>query len=460
MQGRNGGTKATKPISSIKNTIFRNVFFSVSMAAGAAVFAMAVIVFILFGGKVSGDLKTNTEHTAKYMDTLVSMDSRIMFLSSMYDSELEERVTYIGADGIVLYDSDVNAAELENHLARPEVRDAAEHGSGEAHRSSDTAGKQIYYYAVRLSDGTILRGSKPSNVVIETFLILIPACIMLILLIIIGTAAVTRHITKKIMRPIYDIDINNIDESKIYAELLPFFRRIEAENEEKEKTEAIRREFSANVSHELKTPLTSISGYAQMITNGMAKPEDVNMFGLKIEREAERLILLINDIIRLSNLDESSGIAEPEEIRLDEVAADAISHLEPQIEKKEVQVYYSGDESVIYGTRTLIGELAYNIIDNAIKYNKQGGRIDVYVGKSPGGIDFSVSDTGIGIAEEDIDRIFERFYRVDKSHSKTVGGTGLGLSIVKHVAMIHGAEIKVKSRIGYGTTITVTFEQP
>ena len=184
------------------------------------------------------------------------------------------------------------------------------------------------------------------------------------------------------------------------------------------------------------------------------------MFGLKIEREAERLILLINDIIRLSNLDESSGIAEPEEIRLDEVAADAISHLEPQIEKKEVQVYYSGDESVIYGTRTLIGELAYNIIDNAIKYNKQGGRIDVYVGKSPGGIDFSVADTGIGIAEEDIDRIFERFYRVDKSHSKTVGGTGLGLSIVKHVAMIHGAEIKVKSRIGYGTTITVTFEQP
>ncbi len=448
-----------KQRSSIKNTIFRNVFFSVSMAAAAAVLAMAVIVFVLFGSRISDDLKADTRHAADYMNTLGSVDEKIDFLHSMYDSEKEGRITYIGSDGTVLYDSDVEEGGLENHLARPEVRDAAEHGYGESHRSSDTAGKQIYYYALRLDDGTILRNSKPSNVILETFIILVPACILLLALIIVGTVIVTRHITIRIMRPIYNIDINNIDESKIYAELLPFFRRIEAENEEKEKTESIRREFSANVSHELKTPLTSISGYAQMITNGMAKPEDVTMFGLKIEREAERLILLINDIIRLSNLDETSGIAEPEEVRLDEVAADTISHLEPQIEKKEVRVYYSGDESVVLGVRTLISELAYNIIDNAIKYNKQGGRIDVYVGKSPGGIDFSVSDTGIGIAEEDIDRIFERFYRVDKSHSKTVGGTGLGLSIVKHVAMVHGAEIKVKSRVGHGTTITVTFKQ-
>lgn len=452
------GSKNEKS-GSIKNTIFKSVFLCVAISAAAAVSAMVMIVFVLFGARVSSDLKTDTKHAASYMDMLDDSGYRLQFLHSMYGSDNDERVTYIAPDGTVLYDSDVSAGSLENHLARPEVQDAVESGEGESHRASETVGEQIYYYAVKLEDGSILRCSKPSTVMLETFLILIPAGILLMALIVAVTGGVTRHITERIMRPIYDIDINNIDESSIYDELLPFFKRIEEENKEKEKTETIRREFSANVSHELKTPLTSISGYAQMITNGMAKPEDVNMFGLKIEREAERLILLINDIIRLSNLDETSGVSEPENVDLNEVVTDTLSHLEPQIAKRDIQVYYSGDVSVISGTRTLIGELAYNIIDNAIKYNKQGGRIDIYVGKSPGGIDLSVSDTGIGIADEDIDRIFERFYRVDKSHSKTVGGTGLGLSIVKHVAMVHGADINVKSKLGEGTTITVTFKQ-
>lgn len=454
-----GFKRPKKQINTIKNTIYRNVFFSVSSAAAAAVVAMLIIVSFLFGAKTSEDLKEDTTHTAMYVNTISSYDGKIDFLKSMFGDGTQERVTFIASDGTVLYDSAADYSEMENHLARPEIRQAIEMGTGEAHRSSETVGKRIYYYAVRLDDGSILRGSKPSTVFFETLIALIPACIILMAFIVIGTGIVSRHITAKIMRPIYNIDLNNINEKTIYPELLPFFKRIEAENAEKEKTEAIRREFSANVSHELKTPLTSISGYAQMITNGMAKAEDINMFGLKIEREAERLILLINDIIRLSNLDESSGIVEPEEIRLDEIVEETIAHLEPQIEKKDVKVYYSGDASVILGTRTLIGELTYNIIDNAIKYNKQGGRIDVYVGKSPGGIDFSVKDTGIGIAEEDIERIFERFYRVDKSHSKTVGGTGLGLSIVKHIAMVHGADIKVKSTLGKGTTITVTFKQ-
>lgn len=270
--------------------------------------------------------------------------------------------------------------------------------------------------------------------------------------------AVTRNITKKIMMPIYKIDINNIDEALIYPELLPFYERIKAERVEKEKIDAMRREFSANVSHELKTPLTSISGYAQMINNGMAKQEDISMFGLKIEKEAERLLLLIDDIIRLSKLDEATGIDVPEKVKLNEVAAEMISRLESQIEKREVSVYYSGDECFIDGKVTLIGEMVYNILDNAIKYNKQGGRIDVYVGNSAKGIEFSVADTGIGIHEEDLDRIFERFYRADKSHSKTIGGTGLGMSIVKHVAIAHDADIDIKSEIGIGTTVTVTFK--
>ncbi len=286
---------------------------------------------------------------------------------------------------------------------------------------------------------------------------IIPESIAVMVIIAVCTWVISRSITKKIMQPIYELDVNNMDEDMIYPELLPFFERIAAEKEEKEKTEAIRREFSANVSHELKTPLTSISGYAQMINNGMAKPEDIAMFGLKIEKEAERLLLIIDDIIRLSKLDETTEIIEPEKIKLNELVAETIARLETQLEKREVTVYYSGDECCIRGRATLIDEMVYNIIDNAIKYNKQGGRINVYVGASAKGIDFSVEDTGIGIPEEDLERIFERFYRVDKSHSKTIGGTGLGLSIVKHVAIAHNAEIDVKSKLGEGTTITVTF---
>ncbi|MGN0162893.1 MAG: sensor histidine kinase, partial [Candidatus Ornithomonoglobus sp.] len=271
------------------------------------------------------------------------------------------------------------------------------------------------------------------------------------------TGFVSSTITKNIMQPIYKIDINNIDESEIYPELLPYFCRIKAENEEKAKTDMIRREFSANVSHELKTPLTSISGYAQMITNGMARPEDTAMFGLKIEKEAERLLLLIDDIIRLSNLDETTGVYEPEEIRLDELARETVKHLEPQLERRDITVEQRGGKCVISGSKTLVSEMVYNLIDNAIKYNKEGGSIEIYTGETPEGTVFSVHDTGIGIAQEDIDRIFERFYRVDKSHSKTVGGTGLGLSIVKHVAMVHNAKIDVSSTLGEGTTISVTF---
>lgn len=446
-----------KQTRTIKNTIFRNVFFSVCTAAASAMLALLVIVFIFYINSMKSEIISSTEHTADYLNHLKDNETRLEFLHAMFDEMQSERKTLITETGEVIYDNDADADQMENHLARPEVKSASETGSGEASRSSETVGKRIYYYAIKLDDGMILRSAKPLNVITNTISILIPACILLMLLIIMGTGVVSKHITRKIMKPIYSIDINNIDKDNIYQELLPFFERIEEENAEKEKTEAIRREFSANVSHELKTPLTSISGYAQMITNGMAKPEDITMFGLKIEKEAERLILLIEDIIRLSNLDESSGIAEPEPIRLDEVVIETISHLEPQIKRRDVSVYFSGDESVILGQRTLICELCYNIIDNAIKYNKPGGRIDVYVGKSPEGTEFSVADTGIGIAEEDLERVFERFYRVDKSHSKTVGGTGLGLSIVKHAAMLHNAKIDIQSELGKGTTIKVIF---
>lgn len=447
-----------KRSKTIKNTFYRSLFLSTFTVAIGVIIIMFILVTVLAVNNTKKELIESTNHIAKYVDLLGDDEAKLEFLHSMFDGVDKDRKTLIAPDGNVLYDSDADTSVMENHLARPEVADALKYGTGQASRSSVTVGERVYYYAVRLDNGMILRSAKTLNGINDTLYMLIPTCFILMLIIVVGTWYVSRKITESIMKPIYSININDVDRDKLYQEFVPFFERIEAENAEKEKTEIIRREFSANVSHELKTPLTSISGYAQMITNGMVQPDDVSMFGLKIEKEADRLILLIEDIIRLSNLDETSGIAEPEDVRLDEVVAETISHLEPQIQKKDVHVFYSGDETVVKGLRTLIGELCYNVIDNAIKYNKNDGRIDVYVGKSAEGTEFSVSDTGIGIAEEDLDRVFERFYRVDKSHSKTVGGTGLGLSIVKHVAMVHDAKIDIKSKLGKGTTIKVIFK--
>ncbi len=444
-------------IKSIKSAIFSKMVLNVCAAVAATVAAMLFIVCIIYSSNTKNEIMSATENMAEYMDTVSSTSEKLRFLHAMYDNSENERKTFISPGGEVLYDNDADALNMENHLSRPEVNLARETGTGSASRSSDTVGKRVFYYAVRLNDGSVLRSEKPLVAIYDILLAMIPASMLLLLIVMIITGFVSSTITRSIMQPIYKIDINNIDENGIYPELLPYFRRIKAEKEEKAKTDMIRREFSANVSHELKTPLTSISGYAQMINNGMARPEDTAMFGLKIEKEAERLLLLIDDIIRLSKLDETTGVYEPEEIRLDELAADALKHLEPQIERRELKVEQKGGECVTSGSKTLVSEMIYNLIDNAIKYNKEGGSIEVFTGETPDGAVFSVRDTGIGIAGEDIDRIFERFYRVDKSHSKTIGGTGLGLSIVKHIAMVHDAEIDISSTPGEGTAVSVTF---
>lgn len=266
-------------------------------------------------------------------------------------------------------------------------------------------------------------------------------------------------LTDRLMKPVNDADINNLEKAEIYEEMRPFFKHIADEHEEKAKSEKMRREFTANVSHELKTPLTTISGYAQMINNGMAKSEDISDFCVKIEKESQRLLTLIDDIINLSNLDEGTAFEKAEEVDLSEITGEAICLLEKAAKERGIQIFYSKTPTVIMGNATLISELVYNLIDNAIKYNRENGRIRVFVGETAKGIEFSVKDTGIGIPKEDTERIFERFYRVDKSHSKKVGGTGLGLSIVKHICACHNAQIRVKSTVGRGTTMYVTFPQ-
>lgn len=219
----------------------------------------------------------------------------------------------------------------------------------------------------------------------------------------------------------------------------------------------MRKEFSANVSHELKTPLTSISGYAEIMKNGLVRPEDMQNFAERIYKEARRLILLVEDIIKLSKLDEEAVELDKEEVDLYQLCRETVNRLALQAEVKNVRMMISGESVLYVGIRQILDEMIYNICENAIKYNKEDGKVEVWAGRTSDGIVVQVKDTGIGIPKEHQERIFERFYRVDKSHSKETGGTGLGLSIVKHGALLHGAVVLVESAVGKGTTITIKF---
>lgn len=360
-------------------------------------------------------------------------------------AELEDsvKITILNADRSIRYtNNEEDYIEILNDRAISE--------------ESDYSDKLNYRYMVKLDNDDILIFSKKKAIIQE--LILFIGIISGILLITFILAGKTTDI---IMKPITDIN-ENIDLKNIaYDEFRPLFKRIINENKEKEKTEKIRREFSANVSHELKTPLTAIYGYAQMINNGMVQSkEDVYKFTGKIEKESSRLILLVNDIIKLSHLDENQmNFDDIEILDLDEMTKLVMASIEGYANDKKIRLYYSGEEAKIKGSSTLISELIYNLLDNAIKYNRENGSVDVVVGNLADSVEISVKDTGIGIADEDKERIFERFYRVDKSHSKKVGGTGLGLSIVKHIAMCHNAEITINSKIGEGTVINVNFKK-
>lgn len=228
-------------------------------------------------------------------------------------------------------------------------------------------------------------------------------------------------------------------------------------NRAEEEIVKMRKEFSANVSHELKTPLTSISGYAEIMKSGMVNREDMILFSERIYKEASRMIALIDDIIKLSKLDEDSMEVEWQDVDLYELSQDIVERLNMSARKRSVQVELSGEPVVYFGVRQMLDEMIFNLCENAIKYNVPDGKVHLWVGNTPEGVKVIVEDTGIGIPEDQQERIFERFYRVDKSHSKETGGTGLGLSIVKHGAIFHHAQIKVESEIGKGTKMEVTF---
>lgn len=492
-------------------------------------------------------------------------------LSHDIHGTFENRITYIGQDGTVLFDNEADPATMENHLGREEVVAAKQSGTGTAIRESYTMSEMTVYCARVIGYGCIVRVAGTMDTVAariagmwwEVLLVVIIAAMVSL-----GVAAIVARV---VVKPINSIDLKNPDIGESYSEIAPLLHRISEQNHEidrqiaeltrsrkefslitenmsegfiiidsrtevlsyntaalkilgsdftgssrsvlvlnrseafrsavedalagkrsetdltlsekiyqviatpaftgssvtgavmiilditeKEAREELRREFTSNVSHELKTPLTTIYGISDMLVGGIVKPEDIPGFAKNIRDEAGRMITLIQDILKLSQLDENTFSDQRERVDLYELAQSAAERLRPQADEKHVTISVTGERSEFTGIATVLEEMIYNLLDNAVKYNKQGGRADVDVRSSGDDIVVTVSDTGIGVPADSIDRIFERFYRADKSHSRKIGGTGLGLSIVKHGVSLHGGSITVKSSEGSGTTFTMT----
>lgn len=479
------------------------------------------------------------------------------------------RITWLKADGTVLYDTRSDAGSMENHSQRQEVQDALKTGAGESSRYSATLLEKMLYYAQRLSDGTVLRLSASRVTVGVLFLSMLPAILLVTAAAFALSAVLAGRVSRRIVEPLNRLDLEHPLENEAYEELSPLLRRLEHQRRqiddqlrslrrrseefaqitasmteglvlldergtvlsinpaacavfhaddscvgqplltverdtavsralrdamdtghgetrmerggreyqfdmtriesdgeavgtvlltfdvtEQAFAERNRREFTANVSHELKTPLQGIIGSAELLESGVVQPGDVPRFVGHIRSEAQRLVTLINDIIRLSELDEG-GALPSEPVELLSLCRDTAQSLAPAAEAHNVTVSVTGEEATVPGVRRLISEVFTNLCDNAIKYNRDGGSVSVTVSRDGGDAVVSVSDTGIGIPPEHQSRVFERFYRVDKSHSKASGGTGLGLSIVKHAVLYHHGTVEVHSVPGEGTTFTV-----
>lgn len=389
----------------------------------------ALMAFILATGLIMGtmftyfsDIQRQQLKTETGMAALAVDELQAGYLEKLPAENY--RVTWISAAGDVLYDSDMAASQMENHLEREEVQAALRRGYGESQRYSGTMTVKMLYSAQRLADGSVLRLSMPQHTMLMVIWdMALP--IGVILLVVIGASvALAARETKKANQ---------------------------------EETEAMRREFTANVSHELKTPLHSISGFAELLKNGMVMEQDTGYFAEKIYNEAQRMIKLVQDIIILSRLDEGQENTTKSAVNLYQLAEGVIANLEPMADKQGITMELIGQPVVMDGIPHLLNSMLFNICENAIKYNKPEGSVLVEVSEISGHPRITVRDSGIGIPMRDRHRIFERFYRVDKSHSKEVGGTGLGLSIVKHAARLHNAKLEVDSIVGEGTLITVKF---
>lgn len=543
--------------------IYRNMcFLSLTTLALTSILIISAC-YTYFDDRIQTDIKNEAEVAAAFLNSGISADD------TLKKTEFDMRyITVISPRGRIIFDN--SSMEERSCLDLPEVKSALSMGEGSDKRYSPTADKTFYYYALKLSDGSVLRFGEESGKMPPVFYSILVSVLFVTALIYILTAIASMSLTENIVKPIRQINPLSREElDNVYEEIRPFLKRIANQNEEigrqadkvteqkarlraimdnineglviidknsevlsinkpaleifgrseesvkhrgsvnltdKEQihelialslrgeksnvmfesgdrtyqifmspvyekdivsgtvlmlfdvtertdSEKIRREFTANVSHELKTPLTTIHGYAQIIDSGIARPEDIGGFIKKIEKESSRLMALVNDIIELSHLDEGTSDSPKQEISLKTLASEVIDSLNQKSAEMNVSVNLTGEDTIIYANLSQISEMIYNLTDNAIKYNREGGKVDVTVGDKS----IEIADTGIGIPEKYKERIFERFFRVDKSHSKKVNGTGLGLSIVKHIAKTNGAELKVESTLGKGSTFRVDF---
>lgn len=420
-------------------------------------FGVTSIYYHLFEKQVEKDLHVLAE---------VLVDSRLFNKENIEMASFESedvRVTWIDEEGAVLYDNWSPAAEMENHLKRPEVKQAIETGEGESVRTSDTLQMNIYYYALRMTDGTILRVAISANSGTSIFLSAVPVIIVIIGLIVVLCVLLAGFLTKRFIRPIDALgeELDGISvmagQDEVYKELEPFMQTIRMQHENILAAAKMRQDFTANVSHELKTPLTAISGYAELIENKMVTPEQEVVFTGEIRKNCDRLLTLINDIIRLSELDGTKVSEGFDNVDLYALAKECSENLRINAARRKINFTLAGSESIIRGNRELLQELINNLCENAIRYNNEGGEVLLEIGTKSGRPSLTITDNGIGIPKEHQERIFERFYRVDKSRSKETGGTGLGLAIVKHIVAIHEAELVLDSEVGRGTKITVIF---
>jgi len=433
----------------------KTIFINTLLVGITVLILCALLFFGVQYSRAKDETLSSLEQEARYAERGLMM-SGSDYLESLGSSD---RITWIDPTGEVLLDTR-EPLPAPNEIDSPEVISALSEGSGNCIRKSDHTGKSTMYYALKCSDGTILRLSRPMSAVRSAIIAVSPVFWIIVIVLIISGLLAYRA-ARQIVQPINDINLDH-PESLAYPELSPLLEKISEQKmtiqDEAASREQMRREFTANVSHELKTPLTSISGFAELMAAGAVSDDKVKEFSTDIYNESQRLISLINDIIRLSQLDENAPMPEAETIDLYELSGSVVDSLKNIAQQGRVSISRSGESAKVTGVYRIIHEMVYNLCDNAIKYNRPGGWVDVNISDSPEGVKLIVEDNGIGISKENQKRVFERFYRVDKSHSKEIGGTGLGLSIVKHAAQYLDVKIDLESELGKGTKIALYFK--
>lgn len=443
-------------------SLARRFFIALSAIAAVAAIAVLVCSSLIYQSVTVDDAGRMLESECRVVRASLRGDDTDVMRLTAFDSG-DVRVTLVGTDGTVLYDNQNSVASMPNHADRPEIAEALADGTGSAERDSETSGYVSVYRAIRLANGNVLRLAVDRDgaaAAVRHDLLLVCAVVLVIIAV---CWAASRLVADRLVSPILAIDPAEPDAAVTYVEIEPLVERISEQVEELRGADLMRREFTSNVTHELKTPLSSISGASELIRDGIARPEDVPEFAGRIYDEAHHMTELVNDILTLSKLDESersgdaSLLGAPEPVNLLHVAREVATRLAPVAEKTGVSITAAGEACVVQGYPRLLDELVYNLCDNAIRYNHEGGWVDVSVSLEDECPLLVVADSGSGIPAEQQAKVFERFYRGEQSRSRETGGTGLGLAIVKHAATLHGAALTLDSEPGHGTTVCVRF---